>query len=209
MKKGWLFNIAVVIICFWQTSCENSPQVFSVNNFSMGHDNDRERIGIKSIDVEGITGHWVGLRHEIAVNLTNGVNGLTLYSVALMDTAASKDSGTTWFDIDFMTVSGRPYIEVIDRGVKSGHSFNLVLSTYSRLNKLTRDTIIIQMQNSEFTHNWFKTRGYQYFQTAEEKTREDHAIYLTEDLPRLAAALKELYHIPQAFLVADTLVRKR
>jgi len=209
MKKGWIFNIALVAIILWQTSCENSPQVFSVNNFTMVHSDNRTEIGIQPIAAQGITGHWMGMGHEINITPSNRGNELTLYSVGLMDTVRSTDCDTTWFDINFMTVSGRPYIEVIDWGAYGGHSFSLVLSTYVRLNKLSGDTIIIQMQSSEFTQDWLKAKGYKYFETADVQTREDHAIYLTEDLPHLAALLKELYHLPKAFQVADTIVRKR
>ena len=208
MKKTWLFSIAVAAISFCQTSCEKSPQVFSVNNFSLIQDTGRARIGVEALAVPTITGRWRGLEHEIIIVPTNEVNGLALYSVGLIDTVGSIESSTTWLDIDFMSVYGRPFVEVIDWANKSGHNFNLVLSTYIRINKLTNDTIIVQMQNSSFTQGWLRTKGYRYFETAEEKNNEDHAVYLTEDLPRLAALLKELYQLPQAFQVPDTIVRK-
>jgi hypothetical protein len=63
------------------------------------------------------------------------------------------------------------------------------------------------MMNSSFTKGWLKTRGYRYFITSDAKKEKDPPVYLTEDLPRLAKLLKELYPVSQAFKEADTLVR--
>jgi hypothetical protein len=128
----------------------------------------------------------------------------------MIDTTHSRDSGATWYDVDFIKAGGAPYAEVVSWGMnRDEHDFNLVLSAYARLNKLTTDTIIIQMMNSSFTEGWLKAKGYHYFITADEKSQKDPSIYLTEDLPRLGKLLKEIYRETRAFKEADTLVRVR
>jgi hypothetical protein len=201
----------IAICCLLLAACDRTPEVFSVNNFSMvNKDSIRARMGVTALPIPEITGHWTGLQHDIDINITNGYNRLTFYSVALIDTIRSKDSGTAFFDIDFMAVNGLPYIEVLSYGGQWDiHDFRLVLSTYIKINKLTIDTIIMQMLNSKFTEGWLKAKGYKYFVTTEDKGHKDHPIYLTENLPRLATLLKQLYRVPQAFQVADTIVRKK
>ena len=170
-------------------------------------DSSRTRIGVLPLPVPNIKGEWTGMEHKIRVELTNGMNELELYSVGLIDTVGSKDSGTSYFDIHFMSVSGKPYIEVIDWNISEQHGFHLTTSTYLKIHKLSTDTIIVQMLNSGFTEGWLRTKGYHYFKTADEKIRTDPTLYLTEDLGRLARMLKELYNVPAAFQIPDTLVR--
>jgi hypothetical protein len=61
--------------------------------------------------------------------------------------------------------------------------------------------------NSSYTKGWLKTKGYRYFITADAKKEKDPPVYLTEDLPRLAKLIKELYPVHKAFKEADTLIR--
>lgn len=175
----------------------------------MVQDSARTLMGIKALPVPDITGQWMGMGHTIQINITNGVNGLTLYSAGLTDTMACKDCGTSYFDIDFMTARGKPYVEVIAwGGMSDQHDYTLSTSTYLKIEKLTTDTIIVQMMKSAFTERWLKSKGFKFFVTYEEKLHKDHRLYLTEDFPELTDLLKKLYSVPQAFKVPDTLVRK-
>ena len=209
MKKRLFIPMRFAMLCLVLAACEKAPEVFSVNNFSMVQDSVRTRMGVTALTLPDITGHWTGLEHNIDVNITNGMNGINFYSVRLIDTAHSRDSSSTWFDVDFMAAAGKPYAEVISWGCdRDPHEFSLVLSTYLKINKLTSDTIIVQMLNSAYTEKWLKARRYNYFVTEEEKKQKEHFIYLTEDLPQLTAILKELYRVPQVFQSPDTIVRR-
>jgi len=175
----------------------------------MVQDSFRTLMGVKALPVPDITGQWTGMGHTIQINITNGVNGLTLYSAALTDTMECKDCGTSYFDIDFMTAHGKPYVEVIAwGGMSDQHDYTLSTSTYLKIEKLTTDTIIVQMMKSAFTERWLKSKGFKFFVTYEEKLHKDHRLYLTEDLPELTDLLKKMYSVPQVFNVPDTLVRK-
>ncbi len=209
MKKAMPIITSLLLLCLVLTGCDKAPEVFSVNNFSMLHDSSRARIGVTAILLPNISGYWTGMEHNIDINITNGMNGLDLYSVTLIDTAASRDSGSTSFDINFMATGGKPYAEVYSWNSWKAHEFNtLTITTYLKINKLTADTIIVQMMDSHFTKSWLKVKGYRFFTPADEKAGEDHTVYLTENLPRLATLLKELYRFPKAFQMADTIVRR-
>lgn len=207
MKKLFLFFALLLLLA----GCKSVPDIFSVNNFTMTDSAGRAAAGVKKMPVPDIAGSWMGMEHAIKIEGTvSTVNGLPIYSLGLIDTTHSRDSGSTWYDVDFILAGGRPYAEVISEGFnRDEHDFNLVLSTYVRLNKLTRDTIITQMMNSAFTEGWMNAKGYKYFVTADQKLQKDHTVYLTEDLPRLGKLLKELYPVTRAFKEADTLVRVR
>lgn len=175
----------------------------------MVQDSARTLMGVRALPVPDITGQWTGMGHTIQINITNGVNGLTLYSAALTDTMDCKDCGTSYFDIDFMTARGKPYVEVMAwGGMRDQHDYTLSTSTYFKIAKLTQDTIIVQTMKSAFAEPWLKTKRYKFFVTDEEKLHKDHRLYLTEDLPGLTDILKKMYRVPQAFNVPDTLVRK-
>jgi hypothetical protein len=171
----------------------------------------RVAAGVKNMAVPDIAGKWTGMEHAIHIEgSVSTINGVPTYSIGMIDTTHSRDSGATWYDVAFIKASGQPYAEVISWGMnRDEHDFNLVLSAYARLNKLTRDTIILQQMNSSFTQGWLKAKGYHYFITADEKSQKDPTIYLTEDLPRLGKLLKEIYPVTRAFKEADTLVRVR
>lgn len=175
----------------------------------MENDSARAIMGVKALSIPDITGLWTGMGHNIKINITNGINGLTLYSVALIDIMDCKFCGTTIFDTDFMTAGGKPYVEVITWGGGDSHDFTLTISTYLKINKLTKDTIIVQTMNNAFTEGWLKSKGFKFFVPYIEKLDKDRRLYLTEDLPRLANLLNEAYSVPQIFNMADTLVRKQ
>jgi hypothetical protein len=207
MKKQFPF----FALLFLLAGCKSVPEIFSVNNFTMTDSAGRAAAGVKTMPVPDIAGNWMGMEHAIKIEATvSTINGLPTYSLGLIDTTHGRDSGSTSYEVDFIKAGGAPYIEVVSWGMnRDEHDFNLVISTYARLNKLTRDTIIIQMMNSSFTQGWLKARGYKYFITADEKSNKEPAIYLTEDLPRLGKLLKEIYRETRAFKEADTLVRKK
>jgi hypothetical protein len=208
MKKiSYIVHLLSWILVFSSIGCSKSPQVLSANNFTMLSDSERAKIGVTKLPIPEVRGTWKGLEHKIEIELTNGINELTLFSANLIDTLHSRDSGNIIFDIHFMAIEGSPYMEVIDWGVLDQHNFNMALTTYLKVNKLTADTIIVQLLNSNVTEGWLKKRGYTFFVKADEKKSQDHTIYLTDDLDRLARLLKELYSEPNAFQLADTIVR--
>lgn len=211
MKKGLFFYLQITACCLLLAACEKTPEVFSVNNFTMTDTIGRAAAGVQPLTVPDIDGIWTGMEHTIRIEGSNSVvNGLPTYSIGFIDTVHSRDSGSTWYEVDFVKTGGQPYAEVISPGFKHDeHDFNLVLSTYARINKLTNDTIIVQLLNSGFTEGWLKVKGYKYFVTTEDKRHKEHPVCLTEDLPQLATLLKELYRVPKAFQMADTIVRKQ
>jgi len=85
----------------------------------------------------------------------------------------------------------------------------LPISTYLKLNKRTKDTIIIQMPDGKFAETFLKMKGYRYFIPYESYKDESGPIYLTENPENLAQVLKELYAITEAFQRPDTLIRLR
>lgn len=171
-------------------------------------DSERLIAGVKQLEIPAIKGEWMGLEHRIQVDITNGVNGLMLYSVILIDTARNKDSGSVGYDIHFMSVAGKPYIELI-HWQQDPHGMNFSTSTYLKIKKITADTIIVQMPDSYFTEGWLQANGYNFFVLADEKYEKDHAVYLTEEPERLAILLKELYNIKRAFQSPDTIIRSK
>jgi len=176
----------------------------------MSDDKALVAMGVRHITVPEIKGNWYGIEHLIRVEKTIDGSDLPAYRFWIIDTVQSPDTGSFWYTVDFLNIAGQPYAELISVGInRSEHDFSLVTSTYARINKLTEDTIIIRMMNSAFTEGWLKGKGYKYFVTSQDKNNEDHPLYITEDLPRLANLLKDLYKLPQAFKEADTLLRKR
>lgn len=93
MKKLILFFSLLSLL----TACDKTPEVFSVNNYTMAQDSARTRMGVKALPVPDITGQWTGMGHTIQLNITTGVNGLTLFAAALTDTMQCKDCGTSSF----------------------------------------------------------------------------------------------------------------
>jgi hypothetical protein len=132
--------------------------------------------------------------------------------VELIDTIQEQGGfrDTTMYDLFFFSIAGKQYIEVVSPGTKiSAHDFMLPISTYLKINKLTRDTIIIQMPDGKYTETFLKLKGFKYFIPYESSGGESVPIYLTENPENMAKVLKELYPIPEAFQRADTLIRMR
>jgi hypothetical protein len=200
--------VAAAGILLLLAGCKSVPDVFSVNNFTMADSAARAAAGVKTLVVPDIAGKWMGMEHTVLIETLAANNGIPVYFVGLIDTAQKQKIDSTWYEVDFFKAGNAAYAEVVSLGMnRDEHDFNLVLSAYARVVKLTRDTIIIRMMNSSFTKGWLKNRGYRYFITSDTKKEKDPPVYLTEDLPRLVKLLKELYPVSQAFKEADTLVR--
>lgn len=196
-----LYAMPVLLI-----SCEKIPEVISVNNFSMVQDSARQKIGVRKLKTPDIKGEWLGLAHKIRIDTTNGTNGLEFYSVELIDTGDDKSSGSKYYDVDFLSVNRKPFIEVINWENADSHGIGLPASTYLKIVKLTADTMIVQVMKSEFTERWLKANGFKFFVLADDKTSKDHTVYLIEEPARLAKMLRLIYDQPKFFKPPDTLI---
>jgi hypothetical protein len=209
----------VVLLC---SACDKSPQVFSVNNFRTGFEENGKSGSVLSTPVKGLTGIWIGLEHtlKISPSISTGfrntgnkpLKDTSFFIVELIDSIEEKSGfrDTTSYDLSFFSIAGQQYIEVVSPGTKiAAHDFMLPISTYLKLNKRTKDTIIIQMPDGKYTEAFLKSKGYRYFIPFESDKEENGPIYLTENPENLARVLKDLYSIPEAFQHPDTLIRLR
>lgn len=201
--------------------CDRMPQVYSVNYFRSGFENNGSIPGVKRMPVQEIIGVWEGLNHQIKVSscsfsnflrdTLNTKKGACMYFAELIDKDPDKAGfmDTTAYDLTFIYIAGQPFLEVISPGTKiSAHDFMLPISTYLKINKLTPDTLIVQMPESVYTEGFLKAKGYAYFVPADYNKEDSYPLYITETPERLGLLLKELSAIPQAFQKADTLVKK-
>jgi hypothetical protein len=192
------------------TGCDRSPQVFSVNNFASVLEDCGSVATVAPLPVEEIEGTWIGMEHQIRLSAWS-LNNINMYKAELTDTAISKSNNkdTTAYEVLFITIAGQPFVEVISEGTRNAdHDFMIPLSTYFKINKLTADTIIVQMPKSDFTEAYLKANGYSYFVPYECKREEIYPVYVTEDPVRLASLLSGLSRQSKAFQAADTIVRK-
>jgi hypothetical protein len=165
---------------------------------------------VAPFSAKGIEGTWNGMGHDIEI--TAGTNNhLNFYSAALIDTNKSDKAGidTTSYSILLITVAGHRFAEVISEGSHiNAHDFMLPISTWLKINKLSPDTIIVQMPASKFTTAYMKENNYSYFIPFEFKNEKEFPVYITEDPDRLAALLNNMWKFPAAFQSPDTLLRK-
>jgi hypothetical protein len=201
-------------------SCDRSPMLFSVNNFNANLDDSAVSSIVKLTQTKGIEGTWLGMEHEIKVlpdfNLASeNSDSITLkpkqtYTVQFIDTANNKTlPDTTEYKALFIKIKGQLFLEIISEGTNNtDHDLRLEISTYLKINKLTTDTVIVQMPESKFTEAYLKANGYHYFILAESKTEKIRPLYLTEDPEKIAVLLKDLCKFPKAFQPADTILRK-
>ncbi len=221
-NKNITVLLLVSIVAFLCSACDKSPQVFSVNNFRTGFEENGKLSPVLPIPVKGLTGIWIGLEHKLKISpsISSGfrntgnkpLKDTSFFIVELIDTLQEQDGfrDTTSYDLAFFSIAGQQYIEVVSPGTKiAAHDFMLPISTYLKLNKLTRDTIIIQMPDGIFTEAFLKSNGFTYFIPYENNKDENGPIYLTENPEKLAQVLKALYPIPEAFQRADTLIRMK
>ena len=203
-------------------ACDRSPQVYSVNNFGSGFEENGKVSAVLPLPVKGLTGLWLGLEHKLKISSfvssdlsDNGkipIKDTVFFKVELIDTIQENGGlrDTTQFYLDFISIAGHQYIEVFSPGTKiAAHDFMLPISTYLKINKLTRDTIIIQMLDGNFTESFLKSKGFDFFIPYDYNKEKSGPIYITENPERLAQVLKAIYAIPEAFQRPDTLVRIR
>jgi hypothetical protein len=219
-SRSVLLLVSIVALLF--IACDKSPQVFSVNNFRTGVEENGQGSIILPMPVKGLTGVWIGLEHKLKISpsISSGfrnsgskqLKDTCFFIVELIDTLQEQDGfrDTTSYDLAFFSISGQEYIEVVSPGTKiAAHDFMLPISTYLKLNKRTRDTIIIQMPDGRYTETFLKSKGIKYFIPYESVKDESGPIYLTENPEKLAQVLKALYPIPEAFQRPDTLIKMR
>jgi len=210
------------IFLLFFSACDRSPQVFSINNFRSGLEENGKVNTVLPLPVKGLTGIWVGMEHQLRISpsISSGfrnkgnkpIKDTIFFIVELIDTIPENGGirDTTSFDLAFISIAGHQYIEVVSPGTKiAAHDFMLPISTYLKLNKLTRDTIIIQMPDGNFTESFLKSKSFAYFIPYDYLKVESGPIYITENPERLTQVLKAIYTIPEAFQRADTLVRIR
>lgn len=210
--KNWSALHLLMAAASWLliTACEKQPEVFSFNNFSSALIKGERVKTVAPFSAKGIEGTWSGMGHEIEI--TPGTsNHLNIYIAALIDTNKSDKAGidTTSYSILLITVAGHRFAEVISEGSHiNAHDFMIPVSTWLKINKLSWDTIIVQMPASKFASSYMKANNYSYFIPAEYKNEKEFPVYITEDPDRLAALLNNLWKFPAAFQPPDTLLRK-
>jgi hypothetical protein len=203
------------------TACDRTPQVFSVNNFRSGFEVNGKINMVMPMPVKGVTGTWVGMEHQLRFSpaILSGPRNApqkiwkdtSVFILELIDTIpdACGNRDTTVYDLSFITIAGFPFIEIVSPGTKiSAHDFMLPVSTYLKLNKLTKDTIIIQMPEGRFAESFLQSKGFNYFVPFDNLKEDIRPVYITENPERLAQILKALYAVPEAFQRADTLSKK-
>jgi len=215
---------ALLLGLFFQlffSACDRTPQVFSVNNFRSGFEVNGKINMVMPMPVKGVTGTWVGMEHQLRFNpaILSGPRNApkkiwkdtSVFILELIDTIpdACGNRDTTAYDLSFITIAGLPYIEIVSPGTKiAAHDFMLPVSSYVKLNKLTKDTMIIQMPEGRFTESLLQSKGFTYFVPFDNLKEDIRPVYITENPERLAQILKELYAVPEAFQRADTLLKK-
>jgi hypothetical protein len=203
------------------SACDRSPQVFSVNNFRSGFEVNGKVSLVLPKSVKGVTGIWVGMEHQLRFSpaISSGprntpkktLKDTSFFIVELIDTIpeASGYRDTTAYDLSFITIAGLSYIEIISPGTKiAAHDFMLPVSSYIKLNKLTKDTMIIQMPEGRFAESFLQSNGFNYFVPFDNLKEDIRPVYITENPERLAQILKSLHAIPEAFQQPDTLLKK-
>jgi hypothetical protein len=215
-------SLFVSIAALLFTACDKSPQVFSVNSFRTGFEENGKSSNVLPIPVKGLIGIWSGLDHtlKISPSISSGfrntgnksLKDTSFFIVELIDSILEQGAfrDTTIYDMSFFSIAGHAYIEIISPGTKiAAHDFMLPISTYLKLNKHTKDTIVFQMLDGKYTETFLKSKGFKFFIPYDISQGESGPIYLTENPENLARVLKDLYTIPAAFQRADTLIRLR
>jgi len=203
------------------SACDRSPQVFSVNNFRSGFEVNGKVNMVMPMPVKGVTGIWIGMEHRLRFSpaISSGprnapkktLKDTSIFIVELIDTIpeASGYRDTTAYDLSFITIAGLPFIEIVSPGTKiAAHDFMLPVSSYVKLNKLTKDTMIIQMPEGRFAESFLQSKGFAYFVPFDNLKEDIRPVYITENPERLAQILKALYAVPDAFQQPDTLLKK-
>ena len=231
MKKLLLILFIPVLLLIF-TTCSKYPQVFSVNNFMTELSNSRKVPNVSLLEIKGLQGNWTGLStgrwidtlHRIGINngSSNDINtylvhvnykGADITNTSLED-PMGHDAGytdTTHYEMIFISVNGQTYAELVSFGKHESENFfklPLCLSTYAKVNKISSDTIIVQMPNGRVVIPYIEKNNYQHFIPFVSKIDSSFiCVYLTEEPTGLAKILGELYTLPHAYQSPDTIVR--
>ncbi len=212
MKKRLIHNqVFILLYLLLITACNRSPQVFSFNNFATELSDSSTVEKVTLFPVKDIEGDWSGLDHRIKISFYSTIKGMDAYTAELIDTAEDKSGNidTTSYYLVFITIAGHPFAEVLSEGTKpASHDFTVPVSTYLKINKLSPDTIIVQMPSGVFAAAYMKDNHYNYFVPYSDKNEKVYPVYITEEPDRLAELLNGLCNFPKAFLPADTIVKK-
>lgn len=199
----YLLTTAMLVL----SACEKQPRVFSLNNFATAFANRASIPGVRQLGIKNLHGKWIGMDHELIIDSLPEWQD-TGFKIRFIDLIKDdKIIDTTVFYIDFLKVNSHTFIEVINMGTKpADHDFNLPISTYYLLKKMSADTIIAQRMNNVETRTFLEKSSYKYF-IPEDETVENPKIYLAEPLHKMASFLKEISKHPGVFTESDTLVR--
>ncbi|ULQ52549.1 hypothetical protein [Flavihumibacter fluvii] len=201
-------------------ACEKTPQVFSVNNFRMVLQDSTSIPSIRFMRINGIEGNWywrehrINLIHDSIYHSDPSLNSISEYpefDAFVIDTTSSKVGylDTTRYDVNFITVYGEPFIEVISSNLNAtAHDYSIPVSTYLKIKKIAKDTLIFQMPDSKKVAPYLKGKGYNYFIPYGTDKEEKFPMYITEYPDRLARLLKEISQDTKLFQVSDTIVKK-
>ncbi|HET9057277.1 MAG TPA: hypothetical protein VFN30_10585 [Chitinophagaceae bacterium] len=220
-SSWWIFTF--ILLAATGSSCDKFPQVFSVNGFRRLLSDSDATASVKLFPVKNITGEWIGFEHLIGISSDTSVTFLipdsidlrrnVSFIVELMDTVPySKESkpDTTVYRLLFITIEGQPFIEIGNvLESNSKHSFMLPVKTYLKINKLTRDTIIVQMPQSDAMAKWLKTNRYNYFVPTRYSYEDVYPVYITEDPIKLGNLLYKTTKESSIYQTPDTIIRKR
>lgn len=211
MKTRITIFLSITAVSFLLiTACDKTPEVFSFNNFSSVLIKNERVKTVAPFSAKGIEGTWSGMGHDIQIT-PGSIDNQHVYTAAMIDTNKTAGSivDTTSYSILFVTVAGRRFAEVISEGSHiNAHDFMIPVCTWLKINKLSWDTIIVQMPASKFVTTYMKANNYSYFIPAEFKNEKEFPVYITEDPDRLATLLSNIWRLPAAFQPPDTLLRK-
>lgn len=214
-----LKSIAIVSLALL-TACDKGPDVFSFNNFSSLLMNDEPVKTVTQLTFKGLEGTWRGRDHNIELSEFStsrsrpdgSFSKLDYYEAAVIYTDGNGRGSidVSMYSILFIKVSGQPFVELISKGTHDNdYDFSFRVSTWLKINKLSRDTIIVQLPTSKFATAYMKANSFSYFIPAEYRNKKEFPVYITEDPDRLADLLKSLSRFPEAFQAPDTLLRLR
>jgi len=194
---------------FLLTGCEKYPLLLSLHNYGEAGEKQLAALQVKSLPAPVITGDWYALKHKLSIfdlGFRDTVN--KNYTVLLTYAFASEDH-TAQYNMRFLSIGGKKYIEASESETTNPYSVLPAVTGYLKLIRLTADTIIAQVMDGIYAQKWMKAKGYHYTPYTGYRAEASKPVYLTENLPRLSVLLKTLYHIPQAFLPPDTMLRMK
>ncbi|MBI2729670.1 MAG: hypothetical protein HYX40_02765 [Sphingobacteriales bacterium] len=195
---------------------------FSVNGFRRLVNDSNSIRGVSLYPVKNIEGVWSGMEHDIRISSDTTIafyaNGIVSYGGSVSFTAELMDPipdtknaklDTSVYRLLFVKIAGQLYIELLSADkTRSWHDFILPAKTYLRINKMTRDTVIVQMLKSDSTAKWLKENSYHYFIPTRYSNTEPFPLYISEDPVKLAEIIKRIDKVPGVYQPSDTILRK-